>query len=186
MHNPADVVHFLGILLLLRFSLFFALVLFSTFWNERELLSNYRNTTLATHIRFHKLKEKLKRSMATPYSNTRTFAQTGACNVQLTGPSRQRSSDTAGDFVTNPSTRCHFLHYYPHLLLPMLGILLTVVAAQNPFGVPNCIGCYNATSGVCTLDTDPGGDPSCPAATPQDCAQINLPFLNNTLDDWCA
>ena len=64
MHNPADAVHFLGILLLLRFSLFFALVLFSTFWNERELLSNYRNTTLATHIRFHKLKEKPKRSMA--------------------------------------------------------------------------------------------------------------------------
>jgi hypothetical protein len=64
-----------------------------------------------------------------------------------------------------------------------LFIALTLV----PFaasGAPNCQGCFNNKTGVCILDTDPGGDPNCPLATPADCKAINLPYLNNSLDMW--
>ena len=70
-----------------------------------------------------------------------------------------------------------------------LVVLFTVTSTACGFankGVPNCVGCFNATSGECILDTDPGGDPSCPLATPADCKAQGLPFLNTSLDTWVA
>ena len=63
-------------------------------------------------------------------------------------------------------------------------LMLAVAEEGGGEGGPNCRGCFNETSGVCVLDTDPGGDPTCPLATPTDCAAIGLPYLNNSLDIW--
>ena len=50
----------------------------------------------------------------------------------------------------------------------------------------NCMGCYDAGAGRCILDTDAGGDPSCPLATPASCKAVNLPYMNKSLERWPA
>eukprot|EP01051_Picozoa_sp_SAG22_P000404 SAG22_NODE_11_length_35583_cov_107.128790_4_plen_188_part_00 len=53
-------------------------------------------------------------------------------------------------------------------------------------GLPNCAGCFNATSGGCTVNSlAPAGaaDP-CPPSTAATCSAANLPYLNESVNAW--
>ena len=82
----------------------------------------------------------------------------------------------------------------PMLLLLLLcatsAIALPSVAAtrraleEDPEAMPNCLGCFNSTSGQCTVDT--GNGISCSNATSSDCEALGEQYVDADPNTWPA